>query len=239
METTTPFDLNCAIQRWRENLTQSPALRSENLNELESHLRDSIATLQTRGLSSEEAFTVAAKRIGTGGLLAKEFAKVNAGAVWMDRLLWMLIGHQAWMLISMLCSTASSITGGAVSQRIVQRHEMDFFAYSLNLINAFLTPLVLILITLIAWKVLLKSDGKARGFMTHWLAEPIWLAVMLFVLCLSLQLLTSYSLRSFLNGPWYWWQFSMLQDLRQLPEYVIGVMLIVVVARKRLRLGNA
>src|ERR1043165_8539789 len=58
MEATTPFDLNQAIQRWRENLGQSPAFRSENLFELESHLRDSIATLQRQGLSDEEALLV-------------------------------------------------------------------------------------------------------------------------------------------------------------------------------------
>ena len=51
METTTSFDLNRAIQSWRENLAQSPAFRGENLNELESHLRDSVATWQARGLS--------------------------------------------------------------------------------------------------------------------------------------------------------------------------------------------
>src|SRR4051794_3815451 len=59
METQTSFDLNLAIQRWRENLAQSSALRNENLNELESHLRDSIAALQTAGLSGEEAFVIA------------------------------------------------------------------------------------------------------------------------------------------------------------------------------------
>ena len=47
MENQTAFDLNQAIQRWRENLANSPAFRSENLNELESHLRDSISTLET------------------------------------------------------------------------------------------------------------------------------------------------------------------------------------------------
>ena len=49
METTsTPFDLNQAIQQWRDGLAQSPAIRGENLDELEVHLRDSVATLQAR-----------------------------------------------------------------------------------------------------------------------------------------------------------------------------------------------
>lgn len=100
METTTSFDLNRAIREWRENLAQSPAFRSENLDELESHLRDSVTTLQTRGLSAEEAFMVAANRIGKGGALESEFGKVNRTAVWLDRFFWMLIGYQVWAFIS-------------------------------------------------------------------------------------------------------------------------------------------
>ena len=100
MENPTSFDLNRAIQQWRENLGQSPAFRSENLNELETHLCDSIATLRTRGLSAEEAFTIATRRIGKGGSLETEFGKVNQRAVWLDRVLWMLIGIQIWGLVA-------------------------------------------------------------------------------------------------------------------------------------------
>ena len=98
METTTSFDLSRAIQQWRENLAQSPVFRTENIHELESHLRDSIATLQTRELSAEEAFVIATRRIGKGGALETEFAKVNRRDVWLDRALWMLIGVQIWGL---------------------------------------------------------------------------------------------------------------------------------------------
>ena len=96
MENQTSFDLDQHIQSWRENLGQSPAVRGENLNELEAHLRDSVSALQLRGLSGEEAFMVAAKRVGAGGLLAVEFGKVNRHAVWIDRMLWMLVGVQLW-----------------------------------------------------------------------------------------------------------------------------------------------
>ena len=100
MENTTSFDLNRAIQSWRESLGQSPAFQHENLNELESHLRDSVATLQTRGLDVEESFAIAVKRIGKGGVLEAEFGKVNGAAVWLDRLFWMLIGYQVWAFVS-------------------------------------------------------------------------------------------------------------------------------------------
>jgi hypothetical protein len=100
MENPTAFDLNGAIQQWRENLAEAPAFRRENLNELESNLRDSIAALHAKGLSGEEAFWVATRRVGPGSRLESEFSKVNGSALWLDRLLWMLLGYLAWTFIS-------------------------------------------------------------------------------------------------------------------------------------------
>ena len=111
METTTSFDLNRAIQQWRENLGQSPAFQRENLNELESHLRDSVAVLQTCGLSAEEAFLIATRRIGKGGSLETEFSKVNGTAVWLDRFFWMVIGYQVWVFLS---GTIAMLSRGAL-----------------------------------------------------------------------------------------------------------------------------
>jgi hypothetical protein len=96
----TPYDLETAIEKWRAELSQSPAFKQENLNELESHLRDSVARLQGAGLSSEESFLIATRRIGQGGALEKEFGKMNRKAVWLQRVLWMLIGVQLWHLAS-------------------------------------------------------------------------------------------------------------------------------------------
>jgi hypothetical protein len=100
MENPTSFDLNCAIQSWRDNLAQSPAFRHENLDELEAHLRDSVATLETCGLSTEEAFLVAVRRTGASRTLEAEFGKVNRSAIWLDRIFWMLIGLQVWGFVS-------------------------------------------------------------------------------------------------------------------------------------------
>lgn len=108
MENPTSFDLNRTILRWRESLAQSPAFRRENLDELETHLRDSVAALETRGLSTEESFLVAAKRIGGVKTLAAEFHKVNPQSVWLDRILWMLIGIQVWGCVVGFTNSASS-----------------------------------------------------------------------------------------------------------------------------------
>ena len=59
MENQTSFDLKAAVRRWRENLAQSPEFRTEDIDELESHVQDSVSDLQRRGLSAEEAFVIA------------------------------------------------------------------------------------------------------------------------------------------------------------------------------------
>lgn len=77
MATTTTFDLSLAIQLWREKLAQSPHFKAENVAELESHVRDSVVTLQSKGLSSEESFLIATRRVGSVENLEPEFGKVN------------------------------------------------------------------------------------------------------------------------------------------------------------------
>jgi hypothetical protein len=77
MENISEFDLNIALRRWLERLGQSPQVKAENLKELESHVRDSVVQLQTKGLSSEESFLVATHRVGSAEKLEPEFAKVN------------------------------------------------------------------------------------------------------------------------------------------------------------------
>ncbi len=116
METQTAFDLNTAIQGWREHLRQSPHFRPDNLDELETHLRDSVAALQGKTLSEEEAFLVATRRIGGVPALAPEFAKVNGKQVWINWLLWMLVGAQLWPLVRNCASAVADTTviGGLV-----------------------------------------------------------------------------------------------------------------------------
>jgi signal peptidase I len=85
MEEQTSFDLSGAIHEWRRNLAQSAAFRGADLDELEAHLRDTILALQAAGLSSEESFLIAARRIGTPHALESEFGKINAGHSWLNR----------------------------------------------------------------------------------------------------------------------------------------------------------
>jgi hypothetical protein len=81
METT--FNLSRAIQNWRQALPESPAIRPDNLDELEAHLRDCITGFEAKGLSAEEGFFI-------------------------DRALWMLAGMLFLTVGWDLSSTVSS-----------------------------------------------------------------------------------------------------------------------------------
>jgi hypothetical protein len=80
MENETQFDLNEAIRNWLEHLRKSSRLSAEELEELELHLRDSVTALQKRGLSQEEAWIIAERRLGKREALKQEFAKVSSPA---------------------------------------------------------------------------------------------------------------------------------------------------------------
>jgi hypothetical protein len=76
MENQTSFDLNAAIQGWRASLGKKlSGLGKDDLDELESHVRDSSEALIAKGLTDEEAFLIAIRRAGSQEQLASEFSK--------------------------------------------------------------------------------------------------------------------------------------------------------------------
>ncbi len=78
MENQTRFDLNAAVENWRNELAAQPNLASDDRRELETHLRDAIAGFQQRGLNDKESFQLAREKIGQLQLIGKEFKKVGA-----------------------------------------------------------------------------------------------------------------------------------------------------------------
>src|ERR1039458_6935167 len=92
MENQTCFDLNAAIENWRNELAAQPNLASDDRRELETHLRDAIAGFQQRGLNDEESFWLARRRIGQAQQLVPEFVKANTTKIqWQTRLLVALV----------------------------------------------------------------------------------------------------------------------------------------------------
>ena len=70
------------IAEWRAYVARSPAVDGRDLDELDAHLRDQIAELDAAGLTPDEAFLVAVKRMGALDTLSREFAREHSGRLW-------------------------------------------------------------------------------------------------------------------------------------------------------------
>src|SRR5687768_5042672 len=70
------------IAEWRVYVGKAPAVDGRDVEELEAHLRDQIAELEDAGLSDDEAFLVAVKRMGDVDSLSREFAREHSGRLW-------------------------------------------------------------------------------------------------------------------------------------------------------------
>ena len=70
------------IAAWRAYVAEAPAVDGRDVDELEAHLRDQMAELDAAGLTSDEAFLVAVKRMGDLDTLSREFAREHSGRLW-------------------------------------------------------------------------------------------------------------------------------------------------------------
>ena len=70
------------IAEWRAYVARAPAVNGHDVDELEDHLRHEIAELNSAGLTDDEAFLVAVKRVGDVDTLSREFAREHSGRLW-------------------------------------------------------------------------------------------------------------------------------------------------------------
>ena len=70
------------IAQWRGYLRRRQAFDRQDVEELEGHLRDQVSGLTSAGLTGEEAFLVAVKRMGSLDALSREFAREHSERLW-------------------------------------------------------------------------------------------------------------------------------------------------------------
>ena len=70
------------IAQWRRYLERRKAVAPSDIAELEDHLRTRIASLNAAGLSGDEAFLVAAGRMGALDAVCREFAREHSQRLW-------------------------------------------------------------------------------------------------------------------------------------------------------------
>jgi hypothetical protein len=75
------------IAEWRAYVANAPGVNGRDVDELEDHLRHQIAELNAAGLTAEEGFLIAVKRLGDVDGLSREFAREHSGRLWKQLLL--------------------------------------------------------------------------------------------------------------------------------------------------------
>ena len=70
------------IAQWRAYLRRRRAIRAVDIEELEDHLRAQFVSLVEAGLTVDEAFLVAVKRMGDLDELSREFAREYSERLW-------------------------------------------------------------------------------------------------------------------------------------------------------------
>ena len=104
------FDLEEQLRLWKLSFTTTPAMHSADMEELEHHVRDSMSTLASLGLSPEEAFILATHRVGAPVRVAREFAKVNGSRLWYQQAAWMTAGALGYAICGLIISALASFS---------------------------------------------------------------------------------------------------------------------------------
>jgi hypothetical protein len=82
MTTFADQPLEEQIAQWRAYLRRRQAVHGPDVEELEGHLRDQLGALIEGGLTGDEAFLVAVKRMGSLDALSREFARAHSERLW-------------------------------------------------------------------------------------------------------------------------------------------------------------
>ena len=70
------------IDEWRARMLARPGVAPEDVDELEDHLRGHLGALEALGLTPEEAFLVAIRRVGAQHAIAADLAREHSGRLW-------------------------------------------------------------------------------------------------------------------------------------------------------------
>jgi hypothetical protein len=140
MENQARFDLNAAVENWRNELAEQPNLAADDRRELETHLRDAIAGFQQRGLNDEESFWLACRRVGQPQQLGEEFVKADPAKVWRERLFWMWL---ALFLSATLGSISHSLALAVMPTKIQSGASVAFLCLE---VLSILIPLALVIL---------------------------------------------------------------------------------------------
>lgn len=107
------------IEQWRDHVQRRSTLSRDDVAELEEHLRGQVDDLIASGLTEDEAFLVAVKRMGSVDELSREFAREHSERLWKQLVLTVddpdearARGRDLWVALSLGAGAALSLRAG-------------------------------------------------------------------------------------------------------------------------------
>lgn len=194
-------ELESQFTQWRQYVLRRNELRASDADELEDHLRGSVDELMSAGLSSDEAFLVAVKRMGSLDELSREFAREHSERLWKQLVLTGESGSADTRSRRDLLAMIVCAVGAAVSVKVPELFGLNFeedgafYAANLTLfalpwLAAFLAwrrqaarPLIGILVALFALGAVaanvysLAEDSQSIVLTSVHLPIALWLVV--------------------------------------------------------------
>jgi len=167
MTTFTDRPLEEQIAQWRAYVRRRQALHGPDVEELEGHLRDQLVALTEAGLTGDEAFLVAVKRMGSLDALSREFARAHSERLWKQLVMAPDAEKPAntgraeiLVVLSLAVGAALAVKVPALFGLRIDTGEETFYVRNASL---FVLPLLTIYFV---WK---RGSGVASGL---WLALP-------------------------------------------------------------------
>jgi hypothetical protein len=139
---TASQELEAQFAEWRQYVQHRRELQPSDAEELEDHLRGSVDQLVAAGLSPDEAFLVAVKRLGNLDELAREFAREHSDRLWKQLVLTgetvgtTTDGHKRrdlWVMVGCAAGAAASIKAPELFGFRFGDEDASFYARNLGL----------------------------------------------------------------------------------------------------------
>ncbi len=129
------------IREWRSAVLSNRALTESDADELEGHVREQVSDLTKAGLSSDEAFLIAIRRLGEVDQITAEYAREHSDRLWKHLAMPMAIDNRRTGLAFML---GFAVLAGAlilIAQPVSRATGGEFTWYSLNF-SLFVLPVL-------------------------------------------------------------------------------------------------
>lgn len=118
----TKFNLSKEIQNYLEKANQKQSITNSDAQEIKAHFYDSCNNLTRGGLSEEEAFIIAKKRIGNEETLATEYSKVNPSIVTNRIWAYLILGFSFFQFLPQLYIILLKIVYSVGNSDILEEH---------------------------------------------------------------------------------------------------------------------